>query len=144
MKPPNTINKAAGKHDAFLCSKIVFFVLLSSVRHEGFGWHSCHIEIHGKKLLTLSQNLTLCIKLRRDKGGRRRWLNRPTAQKRERGLQPLAGGAGLAPRLVPAERGVTLVPAVGGRALQNHGSRSTPRWRQGFNQQQLVFANGLS
>lgn len=30
------------------------------------------------------------------------------------GLQPLAGGAGLAPRLVPAERWVTLVPAVAG------------------------------
>lgn len=32
------------------------------------------------------------------------------------GLQPLAGGAGLAPRLPSAERWVTLVPAVAGTA----------------------------
>jgi len=48
MKPPNTINTAAGKYGAFLRSKIVVFMLLSSVKHEGFGWNSCHIEINGK------------------------------------------------------------------------------------------------
>lgn len=147
MKPPNTINKAAGKYGAFLCSKIVFFVLLSLLRHEGFGRNSCHIEIDGKKTIDFRPKCHPLYLIKKGEGRRRWWLNQPIAQKGEPAVGCSSWLVVLAwPQGLPLLNGGwpwSLLSLAWPKALHNHSSCSTPCWRQCSNRQQFVFANAL-